>query len=787
MQEDEEIVREFLVESYENLSRLDQDMVKLEARPGDAALLASVFRTMHTMKGTCGFLGFSGLEKIAHRAESLLAMLRDCRLQLNAPLVSLILETVDATRRVLATIESTGQEDANHFDDLIARLEAAAGNPAPPAAAALDPLGSSAFSHPAPAPASPDRDSPAAAPEPLPVAAAPDQQSSAAIPAAREIEEDGARASSVAGANVRVAVSVLDKLMDLAGELVLARNEILQRTAGRADAALDSTWQRLNLITTELQEGVMKTRMQPIGTVWSKLPRVVRDLAVSLGKQIRLEMEGEDTELDRTIVEAIADPLVHLIRNACDHGIELPEVRERAGKPAQGTLRMRAYHEGGQVNIEIGDDGAGIDVERVKQKAVEKGMLAAGMAGKISAREALHFIFSPGFSTAGAVTNLSGRGVGMDVVKSNIERIGGAVDLVSRPGEGTIVKLRIPLTLAIIPGLLVSSGEERFVIPQVNLLELVSIDSGSGKRIEHVRGASVYRRRGVLLPIADLNEVLGLESAGRGEAVTFVVVQAEGRQFGLIVDGIGDTQEIVVKPLGKHLKGLGVYAGATILGDGCVALILDVLGIGQHAAVLGDLREQAREQARETEAAATQVEEGSQRLLAFAAGRFERIAVPLRLVARIEEFPASSIERANGAQVVQYRGGILPLARLADLLEGAESNQPGPDPAQAIVFREGERSLGLIVDRILDIHEDSGALRQRAARRGFLGSGIVAGRVTDFLDLDYAFEAVGGARAVSTTEPRAQSDGVAATSARAAELAASRKTVAAESVVSVAV
>ena len=390
------------------------------------------------------------------------------------------------------------------------------------------------------------------------------------------------KSSAVADANIRVGVGLLDKLMDLVGELVLTRNQILQFNTEREDAALNATSQRLNLITSELQEGVMKTRMQPIGMVWNKLPRVVRDMAVSLGKQIRLEMDGADTELDRTIIEAIKDPLVHLVRNSCDHGIEPPEIRVQAGKPAQGRLSLRAYHEGGQVNIEIGDDGAGIDVARVKQKAIEKGLLRSEQVEKLSDREVLNLIFLPGFSTAQIVTNVSGRGVGMDVVKSNIEKIGGVVDVFSRPGEGTTVKLKIPLTLAIIPGLVITSGGERFVIPQVSLLELVRLEGDSSeKRIEHVHGTPVYRRRGSLLPVAYLNEVLGLKSAERAEAVSMVVLQAEDRQFGLVVDGINDTQEIVVKPLGKQLKGITVYAGATIMGDGRVALILDVLGIGQ--------------------------------------------------------------------------------------------------------------------------------------------------------------------------------------------------------------
>ena len=568
--QDQDVIREFLVESHENLSRLDQELVELEKSPQDTALLASIFRTIHTIKGTCGFFAFSTLERITHQAESLLSQLRDGKRQLTPSLISLILETVDATRKVLASIEATGEEGPDQFEEIAERLRLAAQSP------------------------SEGEDPPAS----IPASASETEQqgvNGAEVSDRLKPEEISVKSSAVADANIRVGVGLLDKLMDLVGELVLTRNQILQFNTEREDAALNATSQRLNLITSELQEGVMKTRMQPIGMVWNKLPRVVRDMAVSLGKQIRLEMDGAETELDRTIIEAIKDPLVHLVRNSCDHGIEAPEIRTRAGKAAQGKLTLRAYHEGGQVNIEIGDDGAGIDVARVKQKAVEKGFLRSEQVEKLSDREVLNLLFQPGFSTAETVTNVSGRGVGMDVVKSNIEKIGGVVDIFSRPGQGSTVKLKIPLTLAIIPGLVITSGGERFVIPQVSLLELVRLEGDSSeKRIEHVHGTPVYRRRGSLLPVAYLNQVLGLKSTQRDEAVSMVVLQAEDRQFGLIVDGINDTQEIVVKPLGKQLKGITVYAGATIMGDGKVALILDVLGIGQSAGVLSESREQAR-------------------------------------------------------------------------------------------------------------------------------------------------------------------------------------------------
>lgn len=695
--DDQDVIREFLIESSENLARLDNEIVDLERRPKDAELLGSIFRTVHTIKGTCGFLGFSILEAITHEGETILSQLRAGERDVSGELISLVLEIIDATRAILNEIEHTGSEGTNPYPDLIRRLKLMAGS-----------LGSSI-------PAPPD--SPGGQGE---IFATP------AAPSAYDSEPHLAVADSA----IRVDVTLLDKLMNLVGELVLARNQILQYNTLNEDSSLNATSQRLNLITTELQEGVMKTRMQPIGVVWNKLPRVVRDIAYSLGKQIRIEMDGAATELDKTIIEAIKDPLTHLVRNCCDHGIERPEIRTRAGKPAQGRILLRAYHEGGQVNIEINDDGGGIDVNRIRHRAIEKGIIRAEQAERMGERESLALIFHPGFSTAEQVTNVSGRGVGMDVVKSNIEKIGGLVDVSTRVGEGATVRLKIPLTLAIIPGLVVTSGGERFVIPQVSLLELIRLE-GCGKQIEHVHGTPVYRRRGSLLPIAYLNEVLKLETTSDNEAVNIVVLQAEDRQFGLVVDGINDTQEIVVKPLGKQLKGLTTYAGATIMGDGKVALILDVVGIGQLSGVLAATADAARAEARKKAQSVSDV----QRLLLFRAGSFERLAVPLSLVARLEEFDRSVIERASGRPVVQYRDRILPLVTLSDLIDPGSGPTGDRNPLQAIVFQEGDRAIGVVVDQIVDIIEEAIGVRQPSSRSGLLGSAVVGNKVVDFLDL----------------------------------------------------
>jgi two-component system chemotaxis sensor kinase CheA len=530
--------------------------------------------------------------------------------------------------------------------------------------------------------------------------------------------------------------------MNLVGELVLARNQVLQFTVSQSDSSFIATSQRLNLITTELQEGVMKTRMQPIGNVWSKFPRVARDLATACGKQIRIEMEGKDTDLDKTIIEAIKDPLTHVVRNAADHGIEMPDIRVAAGKPAEGRLFLRAFHEGGQVNIEVSDDGAGIDPEKVKQKAIQRGLITADQGARMSEREILNMIFLPGFSTAEKVTNVSGRGVGMDVVKTNIEKIGGTVDIQSRVGSGTTLKIKIPLTLAIIPALIVMSGGDRYAIPQVSLLELVRLEGEQARRgVERVHGAPVYRLRGNLLPLVYLSRELQTppELETIDEAVNIVVLQADDRQFGLVVEAINDTEEIVVKPLGKQLKGVSSFAGATIMGDGRVALILDVLGLAQRANVVSEVRDRSL-----GDTTVQALDHASERrtLLLLGLGADGRMAIPLSMVARLEEFPRTAVERSGQREVVQYRGQIMPLLRLSTLLGMGGGEGEGADPLQVVVYTEHGRSVGLVVDRILDIVDEAITVERQVGRDGILGSAVIQERVTDLLDVHGIIETV---------------------------------------------
>jgi two-component system, chemotaxis family, sensor kinase CheA len=752
---DNDIVKDFLVESYENLDRLDRELVGLEKNPTDRDALASVFRTIHTIKGTCGFLGFNKLEKVAHVGESLLTLLRDGKLTLNPEITTALLNMVDAVRQMLAEIQSTGQDGNNEYPQLLETLTrlqtpGTKGKKQAPAA--------NAPSQPVqPPPAAP----PAAEVVPPPTAppAPPKMDSQTPAEATAAPAPGETRPRDTPAETIRVGVNVLDKLMNLVGELVLARNQLLQFSNASEDANFLAISQRMNLIATELQEGVMKTRMQPIGNIWSQFPRTVRDVALAFGKEVEIEMEGKETELDKTIIEAIKDPLTHLVRNSLDHGIELPEDRVKAGKASKGRLTLRAFHEGGQVNIEISDDGAGLDIERIRKKAIERSVITAEQAARMGDREIFNLIFLPGFSTAEKVTNVSGRGVGMDVVKTNVEKIGGTVDVQSKRGQGTTVRVKIPLTLAIIPALVVTSGGDRFAIPQVNLTELVRLESDEvGKAIELVHGAPVYRLRGRLLPLVYLNKELRITTdektkAEQDGAVNIVVLQADERLFGLVVDVINDTEEIVVKPLRKQLKTVRTFAGASIMGDGKVALILDVMGLAQRASVITEVRD--RNLAEKAAEAAEKTGE-KRTFLLFAGPDDARMALPLDTLARLEEMPASQIEKAGTQWVAQYRGKILALVNLAFALDErrteprhTKSFRDSDDsrPAQVLVCNHEGNPVGLVVERIIDIVEDFAEVKYPASRPGVLYSAVIQERVTELLDVPGILKAAGVGKA----------------------------------------
>ncbi|MCA9446903.1 MAG: chemotaxis protein CheW [Candidatus Omnitrophica bacterium] len=537
--------------------------------------------------------------------------------------------------------------------------------------------------------------------------------------------------------SIRVDIDLIDKLMNLVGELVLSRNQIAQFANTFDNNLFTSATHRLNLVTTELQEGIMKTRMQPIANVFNRYPRMIRDLATDFGKQVDLRIEGKETELDRTLIEAIKDPMVHIIRNSMDHGIETPEKRIEAGKNPVGSMEIRAFHEGGQVNIVIRDDGAGINIPKVKALAIKKDLISQQHADSMSDRDAANLVFMAGFSTAEKVTAVSGRGVGMDVVRNNIEGIGGSIDLQSEMGKGTTITVKIPLTLAIIPALMVDNAGHTFAIPQVNLTELVCLEGNEiQKRIEMVRNVEVFRLRGELLPIVRLADVLDLPKRPNSEIdFLYIVVLSSGKgQIGLVVDQVFDTEEIVVKPLSKHLKHLAAYAGASILGDGSVALILDVQGIVESAGIEFDLD---LEEARNAEANALDnlAKDDQQDILLFSIGSQDQYAIPLGLVNRLEEFDRSKVEVVSGREVVQYRGDILPLVHPEHFLSVSEMpEQKGL--LSVIVFSFEEKFVGLIVNEILDIQQVRADFSQASVSEGgVLGNAIVNGKTTEFLDV----------------------------------------------------
>ena len=712
----QQLVRELVVESTEYLDQFDQDLLAIENRSNDEETLHRIFRAIHTIKGSSGCLGLRELERMAHAGENLLSWHRDRAMTPGAETVRALFRFCDALRGLIRQL-SSGPEAAQNLQLTAEHQQILADLNSLHHALKQEQLGT--FTESAVGSYGLFADDPT--PIPTPVVASGTEES---------IARPAVEAAVASDAAIRVAVSQLDVLMDLVGELVLTRNQILGHTAALHNPGMAKSAQRLNLITSQLQENVMKTRMQAVGHVWNKFPRLVRDLSKELNKPVGLVMEGSDTEIDRTLLEAIKDPLTHIVRNSLDHGIESPERRRAAQKPPRGEIKLRAFHDGGLVVIEVSDDGGGIDRERVLRKAIERGLISPDQANGMPDREVYGLIFAPGFSTADSVTNLSGRGVGMDVVKSNVERIGGAVVVESEPGRSTTVRLKIPLTLAIIPALLILTGGNRYAISQASLVELVRInEEKAASAIEHIRGCPLYRLRGQLLPLLYLREQLGLAPDASGAALLLLVLEAEGRQFGLIVDDILDTEEIVVKPLGQELKSLSVYAGATILGDGRVALILDALGMARRAGLLEDSRK--KRAAEDSFAAVADTE-----VLLVHIGANRQVAVHLDSVARLEEIALDRIEWSGNSEVVQYRDAILPLIAVGSVLgvpPAGDARESGK--LSVVVYSHEGAQYGLVVDRIVDIVRCAAAINPCANRPGILGTAVVAKRVTDFLDI----------------------------------------------------
>jgi two-component system chemotaxis sensor kinase CheA len=791
----DDLLREFLTETNESLDTVDNQLVRFEQDPNNAKILDNIFRLVHTIKGTCGFLGLPRLEALAHAAETLMGKFRD-GLPVTGEAVTLILTTIDRIKEILGRLEATESEPEGVDQDLIDELQqmaergmAAQASAAPAALAAV------ADVVVAPAPAKPavegtlvpqileralrpgevslddlerafretaiEVEAPPLVPAAQPQAAAPaepdtpkvqvqsaeaktaeaktaeakpvEAKAVAAKPAAKKtaVEVEMPEGDKVANQSIRVNVDTLEHLMTMVSELVLTRNQLLEISRRHEDTEFKVPLQRLSTVTAELQDGVMKTRMQPIGNAWQKLPRIVRDLAGELGKQIELEMHGADTELDRQVLDLIKDPLTHMVRNSADHGLETPSERAASGKPELGTIRLSAYHEGGHIVICIADNGRGLNTERIKAKALQNGLVSESDLEKMSEAQIHKFIFAPGFSTAAAVTSVSGRGVGMDVVRTNIDQIGGTIEIKSVAGEGSSVTIKIPLTLAIVSALIVEAAGDRFAIPQLAVVELVRARANSEHRIERIKDTPVLRLRNKLLPLMHLKKLLKIDdgSSSDPENGFIVVTQVGNETFGIVVDGVFHTEEIVVKPMSTKLRHIGMFSGNTILGDGAVIMIIDPNGIAQ---VLGaTASSQHDEIANENAAMHSSTAEQLTSLLVFRAGSAQPKAVPLGLVTRLEEIAADKIELSNGRYMVQYREQLMPLV----LMEGVSVNTSGTQPI--LVFADDSRSMGLVVDEIVDIVEERLHIEVASSRDGVLGSAVIKGLATEVVDVGH--------------------------------------------------
>ena len=789
----DDLLREFLTETSESLDTVDNQLVRFEQEPNNAKILDNIFRLVHTIKGTCGFLGLPRLEALAHAGETLMGKFRD-GMPVTAEAVTLILGSIDRIKEILGGLEATEAEPEGNDQDLIVQLhqmvergmaamatspEVAAPplapvapapeKPAPtegtltyqilerelrPGEVSLDEL-ERAFRETAAEPAPP---APTPAPAPVAKAAAPKAEVSAAPapkapapkaeadpPAAPEkasksaakkaktaIEVDPAAtdADRVANQSIRVNVDTLEHLMTMVSELVLTRNQLLEISRRNEDTEFKVPLQRLSNVTAELQEGVMKTRMQPIGNAWQKLPRIVRDLSSELHKQIELEMHGADTELDRQVLDLIKDPLTHMVRNSADHGLETPAERAAAGKPETGTIRLSAYHEGGHIIICIADNGRGLNTERIKAKALQNGLVTEAELDKLTEAQIHKFIFAPGFSTAAAVTSVSGRGVGMDVVRTNIDQIGGTIDIKSVAGEGSSVTIKIPLTLAIVSALIVEAGGDRFAIPQLSVVELVRARANSEHRIERIKDTAVLRLRNKLLPLMHLKKLLKIDDGSSSDPENgFIVVTQVGSQtFGIVVDGVFHTEEIVVKPMSTKLRHIAMFSGNTILGDGAVIMIIDPNGIakalGASASATHEIND---ENAAHRAAGAEQLTS----LLVFRAGSNQPKAVPLGLVTRLEEIAAEKIELSNGRSMVQYREQLMPLVQMNGVTIRTSGSQP------ILVFADDGRSMGLVVDEIIDIVEERLHIEVAGSSEGILGSAVIKGQATEVIDVGH--------------------------------------------------
>lgn len=755
MFQDDGLLQEFVVESAAHLAQVEGQLLQIEAggEDIDIDLVNTVFRAIHSVKGAAGFLSLSVINSLAHNLENVLNMIRNRELIPTLAVINVLLRASDQLRTLVDNISTSNEVDVSGFVEeleLIANGTTLQTDDSNNNAAESDFADSNVITD-----AEPDDTniSSEIGEETHTLKETPSFQASDSLLPPKNIvnsdastkalkqnnsnsTENGHSKAKATDSIVRINVALLDRLMNLAGELVLSRNQLLLAVSNGVREGLESIASRVDQVTSELQETIMQTRMQPIGTVFSRFPRVVRDLSAKLGKECNLEIEGDEVEVDKTIVEAMGDPLTHLVRNSVDHGIELPEVRHNSGKARTGLIRLRAFHQAGKVCIRIEDNGGGMDPKKLKAKALEKGLINQDQASMMSDNEALRLIFAPGFSTAAQVTDVSGRGVGMDVVRTNIEQLGGTVDIESKLGVGSAVHITLPLTLAIIPSMIVGCAGERYAIPQASIAELVRVPEAElSTKIGNVHGAEVLRLRGALLPLVRLDNALGLRTEGgietRPKSANILVLETGQMRYGLVVDSLFDNEEIVVKPLGKHVKDLGYLAGATILGDGYVALIVDVVGM----AVQSNLRNIEAAAAADSENAARTMAEESHRLLLFANEPSEQFAVPMDMVARIERIKSADVRVVGGQNLLIYRGNSLPLMRIEENITALPPPE-GIENLFVIVFRIEGQEVGLVAPTLRDIRDielrmDATTLREP----GVLGSTVVDGLTTRLLDM----------------------------------------------------
>ncbi len=726
----DELLKDFLTETTEHIEGAETQLVQFERDPSDASLIASIFRLVHTIKGTSSFLGLERLEKVAHAAETVMGMIRD-----GAPptqhSVTLILAAIDRIKTIIEGIGQAGCEPPGDDSQIISALEAYCQD----GGSAEAPVATHK------APAAETRRVPAAMP--VADAAAADQalaQDSAGDDAAPEASSaksasgsasSSGRAQSGTGKSsgqetIRVSVDTIERMMQLVSELVLTRNQLLELARHREDDAIKTPLQHLSTLTSDLQDAVMRARMQPVGRLYANLPRLVRELSTSLGKNIDLITEGADTELDRQLIEVIRDPLTHLIRNCADHGIERPEERLAKGKPEFGEIRVSAAHEAGQITIDIADDGKGLDTERIKEKIVKQGLATEQELKAMSNEEIYRFIFEPGFSTATVVSNVSGRGVGMDVVRSNIEGIGGSVSLSSTPGKGSRFSMKIPLTLAIAPALIIEVAGQRFALPQTSVVEAVSLGKNYHELIQNVQNALVLKLREEVIPAVELRDVVGLPAQAEstdGEKLA-VVMRVGTDAFCIIVDGVADIQEIVVKPLSASLSHLKVFSGHTILGDGSVVLILDPTGISASLGIEKSA-DKKREQVRE------QNMQERRRLVMFRAGQGAPKVLPLSLVSRIEMVETNRIESSDGRLMVLLQGRLMPIVPVSPQSDLSQGSYP------VLVVADEDRTLGLLTDEIVDIIEDKLEIQLSSSSSDLVGSAEIRGQAVELIDVSH--------------------------------------------------